>query len=268
MDVEILGTNGGQLRVMVKDVDPSFMNALRRITMSEIPTPAIEKVYIAENTSVLYDEVIAHRLGLIPLKGGDSLVPADKCQCEGKGCALCESILSLEVEATGEKQVAYSGRLKPEGSVFPANNEIQIAELDAGQRLTLEAHARLGTGKEHAKWQPVSVCVVRYEPVVTIDMEKCNLCGDCIKQCPKKVLVEDSKKIVFTSKMDCNLCRACEEVCPESAVKVSHNERNAELIVETTGTETNEKLVQKACEILLKKCDDLRNAIKLLPEVP
>lgn len=49
-------------------VDPSIANAFRRIMISEIPTLAIEYVYIENNTSIIQDEVLAHRLGLIPLK--------------------------------------------------------------------------------------------------------------------------------------------------------------------------------------------------------
>lgn len=48
-------------------VDVSFVNALRRILLAEIPTVAIETVYIMDNTSIIHDEVLAHRLGLIPI---------------------------------------------------------------------------------------------------------------------------------------------------------------------------------------------------------
>jgi DNA-directed RNA polymerase subunit D len=268
MDVEVLGTVEGQLKVIVYGIEPAFMNALRRIVMSEIPIPAIEKVYIAENTGVLYDEIITHRLGLVPLKGGETLVLPSACDCAGKGCSMCESILTLEVEATEDHFLVYSGRLKAEGSVFPSNNEIPLDELNKGQRLTFEAHARLGTAKEHAKWQPVSVSVVKYEPVVKIDMKICDLCKLCVEECPKKILNVNGKSLVVTSIWDCTLCKVCESICPKSAVKVSYNVSNAMLMLESMGSFSNEDLVLAACDIISKKCSALRNALKDLPEAP
>ncbi|MDD1776339.1 MAG: DNA-directed RNA polymerase subunit D [Candidatus Methanomethylicus sp.] len=268
MDVEILGTTEGQLRVIIRNVEPAFVNAIRRIVMAEIPIPAIEKVYIAENTGVLYDEIIAHRLGLVPLKGGEALIHPSECDCDGKGCSKCESILTLEVEATEDHFLVYSGRLKAEGSVFPCNNEIPIVELNQGQRLTLEAHARLGTAKEHAKWQPVSVATVKYEPIVKIDMKSCDLCGLCVEECPKKILAANGKNLIVTSLWDCTLCKVCESICPKGAVNISYNANNSMLMLESTGSMPNEELVLAACDIVSNKCSMLRNALKELPEAP
>lgn len=266
MDIKILSSSEDQLKLVVKDIDPTFMNSLRRTIMAEVRIPAIEKVYIAENTSVLYDDILAHRLGLIPLKGGESLAPAEGCACGEKGCPQCESVLTLDVEAQEDGSMVYSGRLKAEGSVFPANNNILLVELNAGQKITLEAHARLGTGKEHAKWQPVSAAAVQFEPVITIDKNSCNLCADCVKQCPKNVLAIENKNVIVTSLWDCSMCKVCEEICPSSSVKVSHNERNSLLYIETTGSMTNDELILAACDRILRKAADLKNSIKELPE--
>jgi DNA-directed RNA polymerase subunit D len=266
MNVEVLSNLEGQLRFIVKDVDPTFMNALRRAIMAEVAIPAIEKVYIAENTSVLYDDILAHRLGLIPLKGGETLQPQEGCSCNGKGCPLCESVLTLDVDTNEDNFVVYSGRLKSEGSLFPANNNIPIVELNAGQKLTLEAHARLGVGKEHAKWQPVSAASVQFEPIITIDQEKCNQCADCAKDCPKKVLKLKDKTLVVTSLWDCTLCKVCEEICPSSAISISFNDNNSLMLLETTGSMTNDELVMAASDVLLKKFTDLRKSLEELQE--
>lgn len=199
MDVEVVSSTDEQLRFVVKGIEPTFMNTLRRIIMADVAIPAIEKVYIAENTSVLYDDILAHRLGLIPLKGGESLILTEKCDCDRKGCAKCESILTMEVEAKEDNFMVYSGRLKSEGSLFPANNNIPLAELNAGQKMTLEAHAKLGTGRQHAKWQPVSACSVTLEPVITIDKSKCKGSAVCVELCPRKVLAIKEKKLIVTS---------------------------------------------------------------------
>ena len=267
MDVEILINSEAQFKCVARDVEPTFMNALRRVIMAEVPVPAIEKVYIAENTGVLYDDILSHRLGLIPLKGGESLIMMEKCSCEGKGCSQCESVMTLEIEAKEDNFVVYSGRLKAEGAVYPANNNVPIAELNAGQKLTLEAHARLGMGKDHAKWQPVSAAAVKFEPKIEISIEKCNECAACAKECPRKVLTVKDKKIIVTSLWDCTLCKVCEEVCPESAIKITYNDRNSMLMLETNGSLTNDVLVLSGCDMLLQKVENLKNWMKELPEV-
>ncbi|MGQ9759131.1 MAG: DNA-directed RNA polymerase subunit D [Candidatus Methanomethylicaceae archaeon] len=265
MDVEVLGSSKDRLSVVFRGVQPTFVNALRRIIMADIPIPAIEKVYIAENTSVLYDEILAHRLGMIPLRGGETIVPTDECSCGGKGCNLCESVIILEVEAKEDNVIVYSGRLKAEGSVFPANNDIPIVKLNAGQKVALVAHARLGRGREHAKWQPVSACVIKYEPMISI-LENCDLCGICVKACPRRILEINDKRLRVTSAWDCSLCRVCEEVCPKSAIKVSYNENVSRLTIETTGSRSNEELLLLACSHLIRKCESLRSSIKSVLE--
>lgn len=266
MDVDILSTNDGQLKLIVKAVDPTFMNALRRIIMAEVPVASIDMLYIMENTGVLYDEIIAHRMGYIPLKGGEGLIFTKDCDCKGQGCPRCEAILTMKVTATEDNFKVLSGRLKAEGSVFVANNDIPIAELNAGQKIELEARARLGTGKDHAKWQPVSVAVVSYEPLIKIDQKKCDLCALCIDECPKKILAIKEKRLVVTSTLSCSLCKVCESVCPKDAIKVSHNESNAVLMLESAGGPTNEELVFAASDVLSNKCSSLRQALKELPE--
>lgn len=260
MDVEVLGSNNDQLSIIFRGAQPTFVNAIRRIIMAETPIPAIEKVYIAENTSVLYDEILAHRLGMIPMRGGENLLPPDQCSCGGKGCSFCEAALTLEVEAKEDNTIVYSGRLKAEGSVFPANNDIPIVKLNNGQKIALVAHARLGTGKEHAKWQPVSACVLKYEPVISVNKD-CDLCGICVERCPRKILEIDGKKLNVRSIWDCSLCKVCEEVCPKSAIKVSYNDKTSRLTIETTGSRSNEELLISAFTLLIKKCESLRNFI-------
>ncbi|HIQ38886.1 MAG TPA: DNA-directed RNA polymerase subunit D [Methanothermococcus okinawensis] len=115
----------------------SFSNALRRIMISEIPTYAIEYVYIYENTSSMYDELIAHRLGLIPIKGK----PLSE-----------DEVITFVLNREGPCTV-YSGDLRSERGEVVFKN-IPIVKLKEGQRLKLECEAVVGIGKIHAKWQP------------------------------------------------------------------------------------------------------------------
>lgn len=129
----------------------SFSSALRRIMISEVPTYAIENVYFYENTSSMYDEVLAHRLGLIPVKG----VPVS-------GDEVVVFTLSKEGPCT-----VYSSDLKSESGELAFEN-IPIVKLAEGQKLELEAEALVGTGKTHAKWQP---CNVVYKQISNDEVE-------------------------------------------------------------------------------------------------
>jgi len=83
---------------------PAFANSLRRAMISEVPSLAIEDVRIYDNTSALFDEMLAHRLGLIPLKTDLSIhVPVQECGCGGVGCPICTATYTLSVE--GPKMV-------------------------------------------------------------------------------------------------------------------------------------------------------------------
>jgi DNA-directed RNA polymerase subunit D len=258
--MELEFSSDAQLHLIFKGADLAFVNAIRRIIMADLLIPAIDKVYIFENTSILHDEILAHRLSMIPLKGGENLVPPDKCNCGGKGCPQCEAILSLEVEASENFTIVYSNKLKSEGSVYPVSENIPIVKLNAGQKISLEAHARLGKGRDHAKWQPVSVCVIKYQPVISIN-EKCDVCGICVERCPKKILEVKNKKLIVTSIWKCSLCKVCEEVCPNSAINVSYNDNVLQLTIETTGSRSNEDLLIMACEYLINKCEELKESI-------
>ena len=153
------------LRFVLSDVSPAFANALRRIILAEVPVMAIDDVMILENNSVMYDEILAHRLGLIPVTTDQTYNLPEECTCKSElGCEKCRASFSLEIEASDPVEVVYSSHLKPENpEVKPVSDRIPILKLAQGQRLKLEAYARLGRGRDHAKWQPASACTYSYD---------------------------------------------------------------------------------------------------------
>ncbi|EJD04666.1 uncharacterized protein FOMMEDRAFT_80006 [Fomitiporia mediterranea MF3/22] len=173
-------------------VDASIANAIRRTLIAEVPTIAIESVYVWNNTSVIHDEVLAHRLGLVPLnldpglfemreEGKDAtdrstLVFKLEVECKRKAGAPAESANPddlyenhlvtagmLRWEPQGEQ--ADVPQLKPPG---PTNPNIVLAKLRPGQVIDMECHAIKNVGKEHAKWSPVATASYRIHPHITI----------------------------------------------------------------------------------------------------
>lgn len=184
-------------------VDAAIANAFRRILLAEVPTLAIEKVYVQNNTSVIADEVLAHRLGLIPLKGSleglkwlkwfieanpeygfDGMERTDyntvvlnlKVRCERNPHAdknatepeekyINSSVYSRHI--VWEKQ-GLQGQQFADGPIEPVSPDILIAKLRPGQELDMILHAHLGKGSDHAKFSPVATATYRLLPTITI----------------------------------------------------------------------------------------------------
>lgn len=151
----------------LKNVDASTANALRRIMIAEIPTMTIDLVEFDENTTVLSDEVLAHRLALIPLisKEFASFVYPDECICKDRQCSKCSVTFKLEVEGSDKINnvtsddfyVVGNSNVKPVNYKNEQNSDapILIVRLKPKQQLKLTAIVRKGTGKDHSKWSPV-----------------------------------------------------------------------------------------------------------------
>lgn len=171
MEVKLLEKSREKDRVSfsLKEAKPEFANMLRRYIIEEVPVMSVEDVELRKNSSVLYDEVIAHRLGLIPLRTDlKSYALPTKCKCEGKGCARCTLKLVLKAKGPG---IVYSSEIKSKDpKVKPVFQKIPIVKLLKGQLLEIEATAVLGKGKEHVKWSPGHV-YYRYKPSIEITGE-------------------------------------------------------------------------------------------------
>jgi len=165
MDLKLLTKEQDTIRFVLSDVSPAFANALRRIILAEVPVMAIEDVMILENSSVMYDEILAHRLGLIPITTDQSYNLPEECTCKSElGCEKCRASLSLEVRPRTLFRSSIP-LVKPENpEVKPVSDKVPIVNLAQGQRIKLEAYAKLGRGRDHAKWQPASACTYSYDP--------------------------------------------------------------------------------------------------------
>jgi len=251
-----------EARLVISDTSPYFVNALRRVMLREVPKLAIEDVIFYENSSPLFDEIIAHRLGMIPLPTDlDALVPREECTCNGEGCPNCTVRYTLSREEPG---MVYSGDLQPEDEKWKAiDPNIPIVELFEGQKLILEAEAILGKGKDHAKWQAVVAPGYKYYPIIEINQDK--LDEDSIKKaieiCPKKILEEKEGKLVVKDIEKCTLCKSCVEVVEEGAIQVRGDETKFIFTYETDGSLDAKTLIIKAAEILENKFKELEKLI-------
>jgi len=153
LSLEIINENEDKVSVKIKGVPLQYANALRRICLNGVPVYAVESVDILENSSVLADEGIAHRLGLIPLK--------TDLEAARDGNENDKIMLTLDSGVSDETRTVLSGDLKSQDDrIIPTSNDIPIVTLAPGQSLKIEAYARLGKGTEHAKWNSSNVATL------------------------------------------------------------------------------------------------------------
>lgn len=151
------------MSVKLKGIELQYANALRRICLNGIPIFAIDTIDIIENTSVLADEGIAHRLGMIPLTTDTTrFVEPSKCECHSEsGCSNCRVMLMIDSGDTDSTRTISSNELTSEDEVVkPTSDKIPIVVVAPGQRLKIEAYARLGRGTEHAKWNSSNIATL------------------------------------------------------------------------------------------------------------
>jgi len=278
MDLKIIDLTDTHARFVVSGIRPDMANALRRTLMTDVPKMAIETVEFhlgpirdedgkeCESVSPLFDEIIAHRLGLVPIPTDPDLyVFKDKCTCNGEGCPNCTIMYSLNKKGPAE---VYSGDLEPLGGkeLRVKDELVPIVKLGPKQALLIYASAELGTAKRHAKWQVTSGAGYRYYPTVTIDTTKCDACGECVKECPRDVLASKDGKMVVSNLEDCILCSACRRVCPKDAITTSGDSSKFVFEFETDGSLTARDTLRKALEILEKRFDDFREEVGQLIE--
>jgi len=151
--IQVLSTDPKKISVRLKGVPLQYANALRRICLNGVPIFAIDTVDVIENSSAMMDESIAHRLGMIPLKTELSRFNEPDSRV-------------LLVLDSGNKEtsetVTSADLLSQDEVVKPTSNKISIAYLAPGQKIKVEAYARLGRGTEHAKWNSSNVSILTH----------------------------------------------------------------------------------------------------------
>ena len=278
MQIEIVKMEDTRAKFILKNSSPAMANALRRTMLQDIPKMAIDKVDFHlgpimqddkeyESVTSLFDEIIAHRLGLIPVPTTDQFTFQKDCSCGGVGCPGCSIMYSLNKVGPG---TVLSGDLLPLGdSTLKVKDEfIPIVELTDSQAVLIYATAVMGTAKQHVKWQAAFGVGYSYMPVIEIDAAKAadsDVRDYAVKTYPGLFKAEDGKLVVDDIYRASRYGKAIQQdPVLQDVVSIDWDDSKFIFKFETDGSLTAQQVLDKAVEILAATASEFTAAVEAL----
>ena len=261
MKVKTVELKDNKAVLKIEDTDVYFVNSLRRIMLAELPKLAIDDVIIYDNTSALFDELIAHRLGLIPIPTDlQDLNFRNECKCEGKGCPSCTVRYTLSKEGEG---VVFSGDLQPEIPSFAiTETQIPIVELTKDQRVILEVEAVLGRGRDHAKWQGVLAPRYSMETTIAVDKKRIDDVKAFIEELPKDLVELKGDKLDLKDPSKIAMLESYLDKNKVDFITINKDPSKLMFSFETDGSMSAKAALQESITILTKKYEEFRGLLK------
>ena len=249
MNVKAIKVDNEKAIFLAKGIDTELANAFRRTIINAVPVIAIDEVIIYDNSSVLFDEFLSHRLGLLSLKANPDKISDAK-----------KPVLSLEKEGPC---MVYASDIKSHDSKIEINDpETPLVLLKENQKIKAEMTVKVGTGKEHSKFIPATVGYHEICDVTSND--NCNQCGICVKVCPKNVLELKGKKIILKDELGCILCGECRDKCKKNAINIEYKSNDIVFFIESHGFLSPEEICLNSIKQLKEKANALKKEIKEL----
>ncbi|XP_043992086.1 DNA-directed RNA polymerases I and III subunit RPAC1 [Gambusia affinis] len=292
--IDVVHLDENSMEFDMVGIDAAIANAFRRILLAEVPTMAIEKVFIYNNTSIVQDEVLAHRLGLIPIKADPRLFEFKNTgeeSAEEEASEIDTIQLQLKIKCSRNPRASkdssdprelylnhmvYSKHIEwvPIGNqadvfanscIRPVHDDILIAQLRPGQELDITMHCVKGIGKDHAKFSPVATASYRLLPEITllepVEGEK----AERLKRCFSRGVIdlEDvrGRKVakVVNSRLDTCSREVLRHNDLKNCVKLGRVRDHFIFTVESTGIILPDILVTEAIKVLMAKCQTFLN---------
>jgi len=249
--------------IKFEETQPYFVNSLRRTMLSDLPKLAIDDVIIYDNTSPLFDEIIAHRLSLLPIPTDLSLLSyRDECVCKGKGCPNCTVRYTLSKEGEG---TVYSGDLQPSEKTWAiTEDKIPIVRLYGDQRLILEVEAVLGKAKDHAKWQGIQAPSYKMDFSIGFDKSKLSDTKDFISKLPEGLVEIKGDKLVLKDETKLPVFESYLEREKIDFITVKRDTNNFTFYFETDGSLSAKDALYETAKILEDKYSEFAKQLKNL----
>ncbi len=257
MDIKVLEQKDNVLTFLLKGANPAVANTLRRTIIAEVPTLAVKRLSITKNGSALFDEMLAHRIGLIPLttdlKSYDlpkSEADMDSARCSSKVSLICEGPLTV-----------YAEDLKfQDATIKPVYPKMVVVKLLKGQEIEFEGVVTLGQGKDHAKYTPG---LISYKGYPQIKISKVKNVDEVVKSCPVDVFEKKGKELSIKNLEACHLCLACVDAAePKESVKVSGSEKDFIFTIESWGQLAPKELLAQGLKMIHEKLGQAAELVK------
>ncbi len=248
MEASVIKT-AGISSFLLSDFKLSLVNALRRAILNSVETLAIEDVTIFKNTSSMYDEIIATRLGLIPMKTIPELSKSKK-----------EVIFKLK--GTGPKAVHASDLIPSDTDIVPVYPGMLLLNLKEGESLELEAKAVFGSGKDHVKFSPAHV-TYHFYPIIDIKKGDIKGAATIASLCPVNILEGKGGNLSVKKEMtqDCILCKACEDYAGEEDIKISSDPKRIVFEIDNWGQLDNKEIFKQAFDSLIDEVKEIEKKV-------
>ncbi len=256
MKLEVLHKDKNKAVFVVEGISPAMANMVRRYVMNYVPTLAIEEVEFSKNGSALYDEIIAHRLGLIPIKTDlKSYNFMADCKCKGKGCNHCQLIFTLKTKGPC---IVYSGELESKDKeCVPVYDKMPIVKLLEGQELKIEAVAVLGRGKDHAKFCPG---LIHYRGYPDIKVNKDSDVKAVLEHIPKDVIGQKGQGLEIKDMLKWK--ESYEDILEKNGIEASASKENFIFYLESWGQLEPKEILLRAVDIFDEKLDEFGKLVK------
>jgi len=270
MKIKVLDAKPDSMRLLLEESEPAYANALRRVLVADVPKMAIEDVEFHlgpirgedgkeyESVSPLFDEMIAHRLGLVPIPTDLGLYNRreDCPSCHGEGCPSCTIIFSVNKRGPG---LVTSADLEPIGDtkLRPMDQKIPIVKLGDGQAMLVYATAVLGSGKDHAKWQATHGVGYRYYPTLKAGTKALDPLDPEVPFCESHMVSTNTEEEEVLPLGDDGTCKKFMDLHKVDSVKAGNDPTRIVMEFETDGSMTTKAVLLAALDILSKRFSDL-----------
>ena len=249
MDIKKVHEEGNVTKYLVKGVTPGFMNAIRRTIINNVPCLAVDEVTFYENDSVIFDEMLAGRLGLLPVKTD---VKAYK-----RG-----DTVKLVLEKVGPCDVTSKDIKCTDPKIEIIDKKIIITKLGKEEKVKLEMTAIMGTGAEHARFQPA---IVSFNELPKIKNDKTHKnTKELIEAMPKGTIEEKAGKLFLLDPYNIKTQNQFENILEKFDVELEYVNDEFILSLETTGQLSSKEVINSALDQLNEKLDEMNKEVKKL----
>jgi DNA-directed RNA polymerase subunit D len=257
MELKILKKNDNKITFKISKINPAIANSFRRYITAYLPTMAIDEVEIKKNGSAFFDEMLALRIGLVPLKtNAKGYKLWEGSQSERPKTAQYE--LKFTLKSKGPCTVYSSDLKSSDPKIIPAFDKIPIMKLLEGQDIELIGTARLGQGREHAKfnagfafYRGIPKLVTKKESNISAVIEKLS---DVITKKGNSLEIKDYTK----------WNEAHEEICETNDIDIISSKEDFIFTIESWGQMSPKDMVTGAIEIFDQKLSEFEGYVKKL----